>query len=65
MSDTEGKRAQREALSQATRPMTSRRAEVWAGMMRYLSGEARREHDKAEQERGGRKRGEESGPKGG
>jgi Spy/CpxP family protein refolding chaperone len=64
MSDTEGKRAQREALSNAATPMTSRRAEVWAGMMRYLTGEARREHEKADQERGGKKRGEESGPKG-
>lgn len=63
MSDTEGKRTQREAMSQAATPMTSRRAEVWSGLMRYLTGESRREHDRAEKERGGRKRGETEGPK--
>ena len=51
--DVERKQTQREGLSQASAPMTSRRAQVWAGMMRYLTGEAVREHDKAEKERSG------------
>lgn len=58
MSDVERKQAQQEAMSQASAPMTSRRAAVWAGMMRYLTGESVREHDKAEKERAGRRRGE-------
>lgn len=51
--DVERKQTQREGLSQASAPMTSRRAQVWAGMMRYLTGEAVREHDKADKERSG------------
>jgi hypothetical protein len=53
MSDVEGKRTQREAQAQAGAPMTSRRVEIWAAMMRYLSGEAAREHGQAEEERAG------------
>jgi hypothetical protein len=52
MSDVEGKRAQRDAQSEATAPMTRRRAQVWNGLMRYLSGEAVREQARAAADRG-------------
>lgn len=73
MGDVEDKRTEQEALSQAAAPMTSRRADVWSAMMRYLSGEAAREQSRADKERGRnertRKRGEGTdepapGPKG-
>lgn len=51
MSDFERKRTQHEAQTDAAAPMSSRRAEVWAAMMRYLSGEASREHRQPEDER--------------
>jgi hypothetical protein len=57
MGDVEDKRTEQEARSQATAPMTSRRAEVWSAMMRYLSGEAAREQSRAEKERSRGERG--------
>lgn len=56
MSESEQRRTEQEALPQAAKPMTSRRAEVWSAMMRYLSGEATREHKLAESERSGKER---------
>lgn len=51
MSDMESRRAQHEAQARAATPATSRRAQVWAGLMHYLSGEAVRHHEQAEKER--------------
>lgn len=61
MSDFERKRTQREAQTGAAAPMSSRRAEVWAAMMRYLSGEAARENVRSADERARKREARRSG----
>ena len=51
MTDLENRQAEREAMeTSATAPPSSRRADIWAGMMRYLSGEANREKRREQRE---------------
>lgn len=59
MSTIEEKQAQQEALAGTPLPMSSRRANLWAGMMRYMAAEAMHEHAEAEKER---REGEQSDP---
>lgn len=61
MSDIESRRAQRDSQAGAVTPMTSRRAQTWAGLVHYLSGEAVRQHEQADKERASRT----EAPKGG
>jgi hypothetical protein len=49
MSDLEKSRAQRESLDAATSAVpSSRRSDIWSGLMRYLSGEVVRERKRSD-----------------
>jgi len=53
MSDLEKGRAQRESLDAAASAVpSSRRSDIWNGMMRYLSGEARRDRSRPDDSEG-------------